>query len=93
MQFPTVAVLAVTATATAAVLKDVCRVLRIEACVHFRSSVDRPNLQEGNETMSVVCELSLLILGNTAAGVHAREVLKGAHVGGRSRVIGFGDLF
>jgi len=43
-QFPTVPVMALTATATARVQNDVCDSLRIPTCVKFRSSVHRSNL-------------------------------------------------
>jgi ATP-dependent DNA helicase Q1 len=43
-QFPTVPMLAVTATATDEVLADVCSMLRIVGCVRFRAAVNRPNL-------------------------------------------------
>lgn len=43
-QFPNTPILALTATATEAVCKDVQTILGIDGCEVFRSSIDRPNL-------------------------------------------------
>ena len=43
-QFPDTPILALTATATEAVCKDVQTILGIDGCEVFRSSIDRPNL-------------------------------------------------
>lgn len=43
-QFPAVPLLALTATATQAVVQDLKSILRIDGCELFRLSVDRPNL-------------------------------------------------
>ena len=43
-QFPDVPIIALTATATDRVSRDLCEILRIEGCETFRSSINRANL-------------------------------------------------
>ena len=43
-QFPEVPIIALTATATDRVCRDLQEILRIEGCETFRNSVNRPNL-------------------------------------------------
>ena len=43
-QFPGVAILGLTATATSSVLQDVKKILGIEGCLVFRASFNRTNL-------------------------------------------------
>eukprot|EP01134_Creolimax_fragrantissima_P000323 CFRG0323T1 len=45
VQFPDVPILAVTATATQPVWKDVVLILRIPKCITFRAPIERPNLR------------------------------------------------
>lgn len=44
-KFPTVPVLALTATATISVKEDVVQALGLENCIVFRQSFNRPNLR------------------------------------------------
>jgi bloom syndrome protein len=51
-QFPTVPIMALTATATTDVKRDIISVLQIPKCMVFQNSFNRPNL-----TYSVICKL------------------------------------
>ena len=44
VEFPTVATLALTATVTELVKRDIIKNLKIENCLYFQSSFHRPNL-------------------------------------------------